>query len=387
MNLIDLMIVAAMLWAAWRGAKFGLALIAFSMIGFFAGLFLGAYLAPHLATITSDSLTKGLITLATGLGLGLIGSFLGQQLGLRLHNLVKRLKLEPIDGILGAVFEIATILVAVWLIAAPLGSLQLGGIGSQVRRSRIVRALEAKMPTAPGIISRLGSLIEPNDFPRVFIGPEPTPSLGSAPSLAELNAAIAKDQAAVVRIEGRGCGGLVEGSGFVAANGLVATNAHVVAGLAKPVVMDSRGVHSATPVYFDPNLDFAVLRVDSQTAAPLVVDQSTVAAGTGGAVMGYPGGGPLRAVSALVFNQITAVGRNIYGSGVSRRRIYELQTDVEPGNSGGPLIDKNGTVIGVVFAKSQDNTSVGYALTSPEILPGLKAASSSGRVATGACTG
>jgi S1-C subfamily serine protease len=166
---------------------------------------------------------------------------------------------------------------------------------------------------------------------------------------------------------------------------LVATNAHVVAGIDSPMVEDSAGRHPAAVVVFDPGLDFAVLRVRGLAAAPLPVATGLSPRGTVGAVLGYPGGGGFTASSAAILGEQAALGRDIYDSGLSRRDIYQLQAVVRPGNSGGPLVTPNGTVIGVVFAMSTSNPDVGYALTSAEIQPDLRAAANSGPTSTGAC--
>ncbi|MCU1537997.1 MAG: Colicin production protein, partial [Humibacillus sp.] len=68
------------------------------------------------------------------------------------------------------------------------------------------------------------------------------------------------------------------------------------------------------------------------------------------------------------------------------REIYSLATTVQPGNSGGPLLDSQGHVVGVIFAKSLEDAGTGYALTLAEAKPVLQAGlTSSAEVATGAC--
>jgi S1-C subfamily serine protease len=228
--------------------------------------------------------------------------------------------------------------------------------------------------------------MSPSGFPRVFAGLEPNPAPPvTGPDAAAVNQAIAAGKASTVEIEGSGCGVIVEGSGFVFAPGLVGTNAHVVAGIRSPSVTDASGTHRATVVSFDPNLDFAVLRVSGLIEAPLRIDQQDEPRGTIGAVLGFPGGGPFTASSAAILDKQAALGRNIYDTGIVTRDIYELQTSVRPGNSGGPLISPDGSVFGVVFATSTTNGNVGYALTSRDILGEVTSSSSSGPVGTGPC--
>jgi S1-C subfamily serine protease len=105
------------------------------------------------------------------------------------------------------------------------------------------------------------------------------------------------------------------------------------------------------------------------------------------AVLGYPGGGPFQAVPAGVMAEFEAEGRDIYGQGLTVRNVYEIQATVRPGNSGGPLVQPDGQVIGVVFSRSTTNGDIGYALTSPGVLSRVQQAESSRRVVgTGACT-
>src|SRR5204863_3533277 len=107
---------------------------------------------------------------------------------------------------------------------------------------------------------------------------------------------------------------------------------------------------------FDPNLDLAVLHVPGLAAPTLPMTSGVVGRGTQGAVLGYPGGGPLSTGPAAVLREETALGRDIYGQGLTTRDIYELQAVVRPGNSGGPVVNTQGTVIGVVFARSSRNS-------------------------------
>ena len=200
-------------------------------------------------------------------------------------------------------------------------------------------------------------------------------------------AVIASAERSVVQVIGLGCGGKVEGSGFVVAPGVVVTNAHVVAGVHDLTVIDAGNPHSATVVHFDPNEDLAVLKVSALRAPVLATDTGTVDPGAAGAVLGYPEGGPLREADAVVLDETTAVGQNIYGQGTVRRAIYEVAADVQPGNSGGPLITADGRVAGIVFAKSVSQDRVGYALVWSEVAAGVNSAGQqSAAVSTGACS-
>jgi S1-C subfamily serine protease len=190
-----------------------------------------------------------------------------------------------------------------------------------------------------------------------------------------------------VRIVGQACDRIQEGSGFVVDETHVVTNAHVVAGVGSPQVqLQDGGEFPAETVLFDDDLDVAVLRVQSTPAESLSFLPDTLGRGAGGAVLGYPGGGDLRGDEAAVRREMLAVGRDIYGEDTVRRHIYELQTLVRPGNSGGPFVTTSGEVAGVVFAAAATNEGIGYALTSGEVMPRVRQGiASDGAVSTGDC--
>jgi S1-C subfamily serine protease len=127
-------------------------------------------------------------------------------------------------------------------------------------------------------------------------------------------------------------------------------------------------------VLFDPYLDVAIIRVATAPGPTLRLDPQKEGRGTQGAVLGYPGGGPLTVSSAAVRRDLVAPGRDIYGRSLVERDVYELQAVVRHGNSGGPFVLTDGVVSGVVFAASTTDPQVGYALTSVEVIPLLQRA-------------
>jgi S1-C subfamily serine protease len=103
-------------------------------------------------------------------------------------------------------------------------------------------------------------------------------------------------------------------------------------------------------------------------------------------VVGYPENGPFRAVPARVGSQWAASGPNIYRTGSVTREIYAVRATVEPGNSGGPLLAKNGKVYGVIFAASTNAPDTGFALTASVVKPDVrKGGKSITRVSTRGC--
>jgi S1-C subfamily serine protease len=235
--------------------------------------------------------------------------------------------------------------------------------------------MNRRLPPATETIASLSRLINPNGFPDVFAGQEPAPSQPvDLPGLSGFQTAIAATKDSVVKVSGQGCGGLVEGSGFVVDDNLIATNAHVIAGIDHISVLDGNGIHTAVPIWFDPNLDLAVLRVSNLAGQPLDVDTSIQPNDTPTALLGYPGGGDFRADSSVIRNEFTAIGRNIYGNGQTNRQVYEIQAHVVPGNSGGPVINQHGDVVAMVFAESTDYANTGYALVTKQVMKEIQQA-------------
>ncbi len=179
-----------------------------------------------------------------------------------------------------------------------------------------------------------------------------------------------------MKVLGTACTNEQEGSGFVVGPGLVATNAHVIAGegSGSTQVLVGGTSYGATPVFFDPSFDLAVLRTSAPLGPALTISSSLVPNGTQAALLGYPEDGPLTVNPASVTEEVTAIGKDIYNSGSVTRGVYALAATVLPGNSGGPLMGPGGQVIGVVFSRSTVYSNVGYALTSPGVLSRVQAA-------------
>lgn len=380
MNLIDVLIIILLIISILRGAEVGAVQQIFSTAGFFLGLFIGAWASHWFVHFAHTSLSRSWVALIVTLSFGLALLAGGELVG----SIVKRRVDKDKDGqvadkVGGSVVGILTMLITVWLVAGILVRLPFPNLQNDLKNSSIISYLNRKLPAAPTAIAALSHVIDPDGFPQVFNGAEPVPlNINTpTPSLGVLTAAVNQDRNSVVKIEGKGCGGLVEGSGFVVGKNLVATNAHVIAGVAQPYVVDNNGEHLATAIWFDPNLDFAVLQVNGLTANPLAIDTSIVSNGTSAVVMGYPGGGGFTANPAAVLDEFIATGSNIYGQGNTNRNIYEIKATVIPGNSGGPIATANGQVIGIVFAQSTTYNQVGYALTMQKVVTELREAEQS----------
>jgi S1-C subfamily serine protease len=394
-NWVDIVLLLLVVVSGIHGLRLGAAMQVLSFGGFWLGLFIGAVITPPLAGLVHSTGMKTLIAALVVFGMAGILGGVGRYLGAHSSLALRRLKLGPVDSAAGVAVAVFATLVAAWLVASIVTNSRFTSLNSAITKSRIVRAMDDVMPQPPEIFSRIESFLESEGFPIVFAGlpPQLSPPV-APPSNSAIAAAVADAEPSTVQIAGAGCGVIQEGSGFVVAPGLVVTNAHVVAGIARPLVIDQSGHHPATAVLYDPELDIAVLRVPGLHDPVLNVYGGLVGRGTSGAVLGFPEGGPFTPVPAGVADSFSATGLDIYSNATVTREIYELDAQVLPGNSGGPLIASgdssagipDGTVIGVVFARSTTSSGVGYALAMPAVDKDIATArSSTAPVSTGAC--
>ena len=387
MNWVDIVVLVIVAISAVSGLRRGAALQIFSYGGFWGGLLIGSLITPSIASHVSSQGTKDVLAVVLILGCGLLFGTIGNIIGARSSTLLRRIRLGPVDSGLGVGVAVIATLLVVWVASSLIGASSLTGLASAVQQSRIVRAMDDVLPPVPTVFGRVETLLGQDGILFNGLPPALAPPVRLPPDSA-VNAAYDASYRSTVKIVGQACGLTQEGSGFVVAPGLVVTNAHVVAGVAAPEVVDSRGAYPATPVVYDPTLDISVLRVKGLGSLPsLRVDPNEVARGATGVVLGYPEGGPLAYGAAGVMAAFQATGWDIYGNVQTTRQIYEIDADVRPGNSGGPLVEPNGEVIGVVFARSTVNDSVGYALATPAVDKQIKVAeTTSSSVSTMGCT-
>lgn len=376
MNIIDSILIILLIIAIIRGKTIGLVRLACSAAGFLGGLYIASRLIGRYHASLAGGPGRMVLLLFAAFAVALIIASIGEIIGVKIQASAQKLHLGIVDKVLGAVFEVLFVLLVTWLLGSSLANINSGGMGAVLRSSVAMRTLNATLPAPPDILAELAQIAGANGFPNVFVGNEPNPKSVAIDNAALRTPEVKAALASVYKIEGNGCGGIVEGSGFAIANDLVATNAHVVAGIDKPsVIVDGRAVSSQV-VVFDKNTDFAVLKIPKTMLTPLYIDTAVAANGTPVAIAGYPGGGPLTVDAGAILEHITAIGRNIYNRGLVSRQIYEVQGTVNPGNSGGPILDAHGHVVGVVFAKSVSNDSVGYALLTSDVQAEIQQASS-----------
>jgi S1-C subfamily serine protease len=387
-DLLDLGIIVVVLLAAFNGYRRGASIQLSTYAGLLLGLLAGALLAPRFAHLVTSPLSQAGVALVVLVGLAALGDAMGWLVGSRIWAITHRGALGAVDSAAGSVVSVIAGLVAIWFLTFNLANGPIDALSREIRRSAIVTALNETLPRPPALLAEVRQFFNRFGFPEVFADIPPAPAGPvKEPSNKEIRKAVDIAEPSTVKIVGEACGAIQEGSGFVAGPGYVITNAHVVAGVRDPKVQKQNGpTFAATTVLFDPKLDIAVLFVRGAVGPPLKMDAKDRDRGTKGAVLGFPGGGPLTPGAGAIRRELDAVGRDIYGRSTVERQVYELQAVVRPGNSGGPFVETNGVVAGVVFAASTTDPDIGYAIASTEVIPKLdQAERRTGSVSTQGC--
>jgi S1-C subfamily serine protease len=378
---LDWLIVVFAFLLALFGFRRGFIVAALSFGGFAIGSFIGTRLGPLLLSGGSASQYAPAFGLIGALLAGAILATGFEGIGLRLRRTLVLPGLGLLDGAFGAVLSAMLGLAIAWILAAvALQARPDPQLRADIQRSAILSELNQILPPTGPILNVLASL---DPLPRVT-GPLPDVSPPSAAIAREPGVRVASRS--VVRVLGTACGLAIEGSGWVAAPGVVVTNAHVVAGEHDTTV--EPGGHepqlSAYAIAFDPTDDVAVLRVPGLNLPSLGFATSTPS-GRGGAVLGYPENGSFDARAARVGSTQRIVTDDAYGNGPVSRLLTPLRGLVRPGNSGGPLVDSSGRVLTTVFASTSGSGSPGgYGVANSTVAQVLAGA---GRmVGTGECS-
>ncbi len=386
-HVVDVGIVILALGAAVRGYQIGFIRQGISTIMFVAGLVPGSWLSGFAMAHVSGPATPA-VGLVVILSVCFMLMTLGEIAAMRLKRAVTQPLVHTLDSGAGSIMSVVTLLLGVWLAGALLTLAPPSSAQTITKQSAIVTMLTSRLPPAAQVLTALNKLIDPNQSPQVFAGREPAPNTtNTLPDPQRSATTLTRVRQSVVKIEGLGCGGIVDGSGFVFAKQLVATNAHVVAGVASPKIQSGDKTYNTTVVVFDPANDLAILRVPGLDVPVLDVDRAYQAVKSPVFALGYPAGGDYKLSPGVILDRFDALGQDIYGKNRVVREVYSLQTTIVRGNSGGPVIDANGTVVGVVFATSTAYNNVGYALTIKQIYPVLSSAPSKTQaVSTGQCS-
>lgn len=386
---IDLVLVALLIAYLVYGYRTGLIRSLGGIIGIVVGSFVAIILIPLLAQWLQEPDLRTIITIAVVVALVAGGYTAGALLGRLIQSRVKGVGLRRIDRVLGAAVVTVVAALVMSMLAASISALGVPVLSQAIASSNVIRVINAITPVpVQSFLAQVRSATVDQSLPRIAEAFGGSPST-TIPDVNTNTPALNKAAVSVVRITGNAyaCGQSQSGSGFVVSPDHVLTNAHVVAGVARPVVDVRDGpALPSTIVYFDPIGDLAVLDVPGLSLHPLPLGP-TLSEGTDAVSDGYPFGGPFVSLQVGIDQVGTVNVQNIYNDGSSPREIYSLAANVQEGDSGGPLLTTSGVVAGVIFAKGATTANVGYAITMKSVAPvAAKSEAMTTPVSSGRCT-
>jgi S1-C subfamily serine protease len=391
-SVVDLILIVLIIMFGFNGYRQGFVIGALSFIGFFGGALIGLQLAPFFVGYLQDPVIRVLVSVGAVFGIALLGQWAAAWAGVRLRGAIRTDGARQVDDIAGIFVSVLALLLVAWMVAGPLGSSSMPGLSRSVRNSVILGAVDAVMPDEARVLyNNLRDTIADGEFPNVFGDLTPTrarevqppdPALASSPVVRSARGSVAK-----IIGTASSCRRRIEGSGFVISPHHVMTNAHVVAGTQGPLSVQVNGhSYGGQVVAYDSNEDLAVVYAPDLNAPALSWAPRAASTGDDAIVLGFPLNGPYTATAARVRDVRDVRGPDIYESTTVIREVYTLRAQVHSGNSGGPLLDTGGHLLGVIFAAALDDPETGFALTANEAQPiAAAAANRTQSVGTGAC--
>jgi S1-C subfamily serine protease len=278
-----------------------------------------------------------------------------------------------------------------WALGVAISGTRIGSVTPLVRGSLVLAKVDKALPaSAGGVLQAFNNVVGTSFFPRYLepFAPERIVEVGPGPKRLLKDPDVVDAAGSILKVRGtNACGRGVEGSGFLYDDDRLMTNAHVVAGVRAPEVVVGDSSVPAEVVYYNPDIDVAVLAFDSGDTRHLAFDRDA-GPQDGVAILGYPQDGPYDVQPGRIRAEQRLRSPNIYGNGTVIREVFSLRGLVRPGNSGGPIVTSAGDVAGVVFAASVTDQDTGYALTADQVAQSAARGSiSTAEVSTGDCAG
>ncbi|MDP9820973.1 MarP family serine protease [Nocardioides massiliensis] len=370
MNALDWILVVVVLAYALSGYWQGFISGAFATAGLLLGGLLGIWLAPQLLGSAAPAVWVSLGALFVVLVCASVGQAILQYAGGRLRDKVTWQPARALDAVGGAALSAVAVLLVSWALGVAVSGSRIPTVTPLVRSSAVLAQVDEVVPAPVHRgLQAFNDVVGSSFFPRYLepFAPERIVDVGPPPGRIGRQPGVQAAEQSVLKIRGQNsCGRGVEGTGFLYSPDRLMTNAHVVAGVSDPVVTVGDEELDATVVHYDPAIDVAVLAVDG-VRRPFLSFERTAEARQPAAVLGYPNDGPYNVQSARIRGEQRLRSPDIYGNGVVVREVYSLRGLVRPGNSGGPLVNRRGDVVGVIFAASVSDPDTGYALTAEQV--------------------
>jgi len=388
LTVLDIVLILALLSYLVYGLRNGFLVTVGGLAGFAAGAIAAFFAVPLVSTFVEDSGWRLTAIIAAAVVLMALGHGLGTMVGRQLRGVVRIRPLRAVDRLVGGALNLVVSALVMSMLAFSVSSLGVPVVSQQLAESKVIRFIDGLTPTpVKATMAELRSTVIGNGIPTLLEGLDQGQAV-QVPNTSTNTPALNRAAQSVLRIAGTAyeCGQNQTGSGFVVSEDRVVTNAHVVAGVSQPVVeMPDGGAMPGRVVYFDTRRDLAVLAVDNLPSQPLQLSRD-LPGGSQAAFAGYPHGGPFQSKPATVQDIATVLVPDIYGNNPAPEDIYRLAGDVQPGNSGGPLLTTDGQVAGVIFAKATSDAEVGFAITMNDLDPVAEQAPSlASPVSSGQC--
>jgi S1-C subfamily serine protease len=386
---LDIAIIGVALIAAISGWRSGALGSLMSFIGVVLGAIAGVMLAPHIVSHVDSPRGKLFTALLLILALVVIGEVAGVVLGRAVRGSIRSGPVRLADSLIGVGLQLVVVLIAAWLLGSPLTTSNQTSLASAARGSKVITEVDKYAPDwLRSVPKRMSALLSTSGLPDVLDPMRtPVPTVDAPDATLADSLVVAKSRPSVVKIRGvaTSCQKVLEGTGFVIAPNRVMSNAHVVAG-SDSVTIEAEGqTYDATVVAYDPDADISILDVPNLAQQPLVFAEQPAKTGTDAVVLGFPGGGDFVATPARVREIIELSGPDIYKTKTVNREVYTIRGTVRQGNSGGPMINRAGQVIGVVFGAGVDDDDTGFVMTTDEVSRQLAKIGNTAKVPTGAC--
>ena len=386
---LDIAIIGVALIAAISGWRSGALGSLMSFIGVVLGAIAGVMLAPHIVSHVDSPRGKLFTALLLILALVVIGEVAGVVLGRAVRGSIRSGPVRLADSLIGVGLQLVVVLIAAWLLGSPLTTANQTSLASAARGSKVITEVDKYAPDwLRSVPKRMSALLSTSGLPDVLDPMRtPVPTVDAPDATLADSLVVAKSRPSVVKIRGvaTSCQKVLEGTGFVIAPNRVMSNAHVVAGSDSVTVEAEGQTYDATVVAYDPDADISILDVPNLAQQPLVFAEQPAKTGTDAVVLGFPGGGDFVATPARVREIIELSGPDIYKTKTVNREVYTIRGTVRQGNSGGPMINRAGQVIGVVFGAGVDDDDTGFVMTTDEVSRQLAKIGNTAKVPTGAC--
>jgi S1-C subfamily serine protease len=388
LTVLDLVLILALLSYLIYGLRNGFLVTLGGIAGFAAGAVAAFFAVPLVSEFVDDSAWRLTAIVASTVVLVALGHGLGTMIGRKIRGAVRITPLRAVDRLVGGAASLVVSALVMSMLAFSISSLGVPFVSQPLAESKVIRFIDGLTPNpVKATMAQLRSTVIGNGIPTLLEGLDQGAPL-PVPNASTDTPALNRAAESVLKIAGTAyeCGQNQTGSGFVVSPGRVVTNAHVVAGVSQPVVeILNGGAMPGRVVYFDTKNDLAVLAVDGLPTEPLALSPD-LPNGSPAAFAGYPHGGPFQSKPATVQDITTVLVPDIYGNNSSPEEIYRLAGDIQPGNSGGPLLTTDGLVAGVIFAKATSDAEMGFAITMDDLTPvAAQAPAMNAPVSSGQC--